>query len=62
MRRWGCSPRETLVMDLMLVPFALAGAWLGVWLHHRMPERWFFGLTYVLLTATGARLIWVGLT
>lgn len=57
----GLFTRETLLLDLMLVPFALGGAALGVWLHHRIPERWFFGLTYVLLTITGIKLIWDGL-
>ena len=53
---------ETLKLDLMLAPFALAGTWIGVQLHHRVPERVFFGLTYVLLTITGCKLIWDGLT
>ncbi|KIC24562.1 MULTISPECIES: sulfite exporter TauE/SafE family protein [unclassified Leisingera] len=57
----GMFTRETLLLDLMLAPFALLGAWLGVKLHHSIPERWFFALTYVLLTVTGAKLIWDGL-
>ncbi|CUH99021.1 sulfite exporter TauE/SafE family protein [Leisingera aquaemixtae] len=58
----GMFTRETLMLDLMLAPFALLGAWLGVKLHHGIPERWFFALTYVLLTVTGSKLIWDGLT
>ncbi|MDC0658400.1 sulfite exporter TauE/SafE family protein [Leisingera sp. SS27] len=57
----GLFTRETLTLDLVLAPFALLGAWLGVKLHHSIPERWFFALTYVLLTVTGAKLIWDGL-
>ncbi|NVK12941.1 MAG: sulfite exporter TauE/SafE family protein [Rhodobacteraceae bacterium] len=57
----GLFTRETLTLDLILAPFALLGAWLGVKLHHSIPERWFFALTYVLLTVTGAKLIWDGL-
>ncbi|MDQ2094705.1 sulfite exporter TauE/SafE family protein [Rhodalgimonas zhirmunskyi] len=53
---------DTLRADLFLAPFALAGAWLGVRAHYIVPERLFFGLTYVLLTVTGAKLIWDGLT
>lgn len=53
---------ETLKLDLMLAPFALIGAWIGVNLHHKVPEKAFFALTYVLLTCTGAKLIWDGLT
>ncbi|UWQ33627.1 sulfite exporter TauE/SafE family protein [Leisingera sp. M527] len=58
----GLFTRETLLLDLILAPFALLGAWLGVRLHHSIPERGFFALTYVLLTVTGAKLIWDGLT
>ncbi|MFY0308963.1 sulfite exporter TauE/SafE family protein [Leisingera sp. D0M16] len=57
----GLFTRETLMLDLMLAPFALLGAWLGVKLHHGIPERWFFALTYVLLMVTGSKLIWDGL-
>ncbi|MCV6585768.1 MAG: sulfite exporter TauE/SafE family protein [Marinibacterium sp.] len=49
---------ETGLANLILAPVAVAGAWAGVRLHHVVPERLFFGLTYVLLTATGAKLIW----
>lgn len=57
----GLFTRETLMLDLMLAPFALLGAWLGVKLHHSIPEHWFFALTYVLLMVTGSKLIWDGL-
>ena len=48
--------------NLVLAPFALFGAWLGVKAHWLVPERAFFALTYVLLTVTGVKLIWDGLT
>lgn len=50
---------DTIVGSLVLAPFALLGAWIGVKAHHLVPERLFFGLTYVLLIVTGVRLIWV---
>lgn len=53
---------ETLRADLALAPFAVLGALLGVRLHHLVPERQFFALTYVLLTCTGTKLIWDALT
>ena len=53
---------ETLWLDLWLAPFALLGAWLGVRAHDMVSERVFFGLTYVLLSLTGARLIWDAFT
>ncbi|MCV2882636.1 sulfite exporter TauE/SafE family protein [Actibacterium sp. XHP0104] len=57
----GFFSNDTLRADLMLAPFALIGAWLGVRAHRLMPERAFFAVTYVLLTVTGAKLIWDGL-
>ncbi|MCF6231961.1 MAG: sulfite exporter TauE/SafE family protein [Rhodobacteraceae bacterium] len=53
---------ETALANLILAPFALVGAWLGVRAHHAIPERAFFGVTYVLLSLTGAKLIWDALT
>lgn len=53
---------QTTQANLLLAPFALAGAWLGVKAHHLVPERVFFALTYVLLSATGVKLIWDGVT
>ena len=54
----GFFTAETLTASLALAPAAFLGVWLGVWLHHRIPEWHFFALTYVLLTVTGAKLIW----
>ncbi|WP_397544036.1 TSUP family transporter [Roseovarius salis] len=58
----GIFSRETLWMGVWLAPFALLGAWLGVRAHRRVPERAFFAITYVLLTVTGAKLVWDALT
>lgn len=58
----GIFTAQTLWCDLLLAPFAILGAWLGVKAHHMVPERAFFSLTYVLLTLTGAKLIWDALT
>jgi uncharacterized membrane protein YfcA len=52
---------QTVVMDLLLAPFAILGAWLGVKAHRLVPEALFFAITYVLLTVTGVKLIWDGL-
>ncbi|EEE38103.1 hypothetical protein RKLH11_1944 [Rhodobacteraceae bacterium KLH11] len=49
---------HTALADLLLAPFAVLGAWLGVRAHWMMSERVFFGLAYVLLTLTGGKLIW----
>lgn len=58
----GMFTLETTIANLVLAPFAVLGAWIGVKAHMMVPERLFFGLTYVLLTLTGVKLIWDGLT
>jgi len=58
----GMFTAQTFLANIVLVPFALLGTWIGVKAHHLVPERVFFGLTYVLLLVTGSKLIWDGLT
>ena len=58
----GMFTLETGVANLVLAPFALLGAWLGVKAHRLVPERLFFTIAYVLLSITGTKLIWDGLT
>ncbi|MBF9035319.1 TSUP family transporter [Rhodobacterales bacterium HKCCE2091] len=58
----GIFTAASLLASLALAPFAVAGAWVGVRAHHAIPERAFFGFTYVALALTGIRLIWLGLT
>jgi uncharacterized membrane protein YfcA len=58
----GMFTQQTFLANLVLAPFALFGAWLGVKAHRMVPERAFFALTYVLLLVTGSKLIWDGLT
>ncbi|MFS4582064.1 sulfite exporter TauE/SafE family protein [Phaeobacter sp. C3_T13_0] len=57
----GLVTPASLKLDLMLAPFALLGAWMGVRMHYKVSERLFFSLTYLLLLTTGAKLIWDGL-
>ena len=52
---------QTALADLILAPFAVLGAWLGVRAHYWVSDRVFFGATYVLLLATGARLLWLAM-
>ncbi|MEM6306026.1 MAG: sulfite exporter TauE/SafE family protein [Pseudomonadota bacterium] len=58
----GLFTAQTLLANLFLAPFALLGTWVGVRAHRMVPERLFFAITYVLLLATGSKLIWDGLT
>ena len=54
----GIFTADTVKLDLILAPFALLGAWLGVKAHWMVPERTFFIVTYIALTLTGCKLIW----
>jgi uncharacterized membrane protein YfcA len=58
----GIFNAQTALADLYLAPFAIAGTFMGVRAHHYVSDRVFFGLTYVLLLATGTRLLWQALT
>ena len=46
---------QTAQANLLLAPFALLGAWIGVRLHRMLREAVFFALTYVLLLMTGSK-------
>ena len=59
---FGLFTMETATVNLILAPFALLGAWVGVKAHRLLPEQVFFRITYVLLTLTGTKLIWDALT
>ncbi|MEL6167308.1 MAG: sulfite exporter TauE/SafE family protein [Pseudomonadota bacterium] len=58
----GVFTAETLWAGVLLAPVALFGAWLGVRIHHHLPEPLFFRITYFLLSVTGAKLVWDGLS
>lgn len=54
----GIFTAETALASALLAPFALIGAWIGVRAHRLIPETAFFAVTYVMLTLTGAKLVW----
>jgi uncharacterized membrane protein YfcA len=58
----GIFSKETFQADLMLIPAAISGVFIGAYLHKKMSEKLFFGLTYVFLLVTGAKLIFDALT
>ncbi|GKY86156.1 UPF0721 transmembrane protein [Sinisalibacter aestuarii] len=58
----GIFTAQTLLADLLLAPVAFLGVWLGVQAHKAVSEKFFFGLTYVMLLATGTKLIWDALS
>lgn len=53
---------ETLKLALLLAPVALIGVFIGVRANRLVPQRVFFGITYILLTCAGLKLIWDALT
>jgi len=57
----GIFTQQTALASLILTPVAIIGTWLGVRAHYLVSERVFFAVTYVLLTVTGLRLLWVAL-
>ncbi len=58
----GMFTLQTAWANVLLAPFAVLGAWLGVRAHRLMSERVFFAIAHSLLTLTGLKLIWDALT
>lgn len=52
---------NNLATSVVLAPLALLGIKLGVVLHQRVDERWFFRVVYASLLVLGPKLIWDGL-
>jgi len=48
---------SNLELSASLVPIAILGMMLGVWLHKRLSERWFYALCYSLLGLTSLKLL-----
>lgn len=58
----GAITWPSLMAGFWLIPAAVLGAWLGVVAHRAIPERTFFLVTYTLLLAAGAKLIFDAVT
>jgi hypothetical protein len=46
----------------VLIPIAPVGIWIGMWLRDRVPQYIFYDLVHLSLVATGAKLLWDGVT
>jgi uncharacterized membrane protein YfcA len=57
----GLLDARNLLTSLVLMPLAPLGVWLGIWAVKRVDTRWFYGLAYAGMAATGAKLLWDGL-
>ena len=51
-----------LTTSLVLAPLAPIGIGIGVWLHNRVSDKFFFGFVYLLLFVVGIKLIYDGIT
>ncbi|RPE67303.1 hypothetical protein EDD53_1708 [Pacificibacter maritimus] len=58
----GIFSKDTFTADLYLIPAAILGVCVGAYLHKKMSDRLFFGMTYVFLVLTGCKLIFDALT
>lgn len=58
----GLLTAQVWLADLYLVPFAIIGTYVGVYLHRVVPEGLFFTLIYVFLSIAGTKLIFDAVT
>jgi uncharacterized membrane protein YfcA len=58
----GLLDARNLLTSLVLVPLAPLGVWVGVRALRRIDARWFYSLAYAGMAATGAKLLWDGLS
>lgn len=53
---------DNLNISLFMLPVAALGVWLGIIIHHKIPDQLFFRIAYILLFLTGLKLIYDGLS
>lgn len=58
----GAIDLSSLIISAKLIPAAIAGVLLGVWLHKRAPEKLFFQAMVGFLFVVGVKLIWDGVS
>ena len=51
---------DNLLLSAVLAPLAPIGIWLGVWMHRRVTDRFFFRFAYALLFVVALKLIYDG--
>jgi uncharacterized membrane protein YfcA len=52
---------ENILTSLLLSPLAPLGMWLGIWLHRRIDEKFFYQSVYLMLAVVGLKLLYDGL-
>ena len=58
----GLFDLRNIATSALLFPVGILGVYLGVWLHRRINQQVFYRVVYVLLLASGAKLLYDGLT
>lgn len=58
----GQFDNSNLLTSLILSPLAPIGIGIGVWLHNRVTDRFFFQIAYVMLFFVGLKLMYDGVT
>jgi uncharacterized membrane protein YfcA len=58
----GLFDARTLWTAAVMLPVAIGGMLLGLWLRRRMSPKWFYRVAYTLLFATGTKLLFDGLS
>ena len=53
----GLIGTDTLLTAALFLPLVPVGAWLGLWMHRRVPERPFVAVMYVGAAAAGVRML-----
>ncbi len=53
---------SNLMTALVLAPLAPVGMGMGIWLHNRVTDRFFFQIAYVMLFVVGIKLMWDGIS
>jgi hypothetical protein len=56
----GQFTHENLLTSLVLMPLAPLGMWLGIWMHEKIDQRYFYTWCNGLLFAIGVKLVWDG--
>jgi uncharacterized membrane protein YfcA len=53
---------DTIVATILwMLPVAALAMWAGIWMHHRVSDRWFYPLCVGFVLLTGFKLLWDGL-
>lgn len=58
----GLFDLRNLATSIALLPAAVGGIYLGLWVQRRINTQWFYRAVYALLLATGVKLLYDGLT